>query len=83
MCSEVGAFAGWLERVQQGWSMCIENCTDVGGSLRFYTFQKFNLERVRRGLRVCSKVGACAARLVKNNNKKYRFGVCVARFARV
>ena len=73
MCSEVGAFLAKLERVQQGWSMYIENCTDNGVLLRFYTFQKLYLERVQRGLRVCSKVGACAARFVKNNNKKYRF----------
>lgn len=46
MCSEVGAFLAKLERVQQGWSMYIENCTDNGVLLRFYTYQKLYLERV-------------------------------------
>ena len=83
MCSEVGAFAGRLERVQQDWNMCSENCINNARSLRFDTFLKFDLERLQQGLRVCSKVGACAARLVKNNNKKYRFGAYVARLERV
>ena len=72
------------------------NCTDNGGTLRFYNLvgaYAARSERVQRGWSVCGEVGACAARF----HKKYinciytklsgcvcsEVGACAARSERV
>ena len=59
------------------------NCTDSGGTMRFYNMVgacAARSERVQRGQSVCSEVGACAARFHKKyfdfTHKKLSWSVC-------